>query len=177
MYQYNYFWWKLPNLKYQHNKNYKQIICEVNKQCVEIATGARAKVREPQMLENPEYAMQYADVSPVFWCSLMKLIWRPGRKSDIRLLSNSLTFARVPVVREHYSRTRNPDSPCWFHTEHARCGVIGSGRSCCSRRCAACKSRRTPERCRQKIVQKQTSVASEKNPQIVLSYKKTFKKT
>ena len=27
----------------------------------------------------------------------MKLIWRRGRKSEIRLLSNSLTFARSPV--------------------------------------------------------------------------------
>ena len=29
-------------------------------------TGARAKVRELDMLENPEYAMRYANVSPVF---------------------------------------------------------------------------------------------------------------
>ena len=41
---------------------------------------------------------QFADVSPVFWCSLMKLIWRRGEKSEILLLSNSLTFARSPIV-------------------------------------------------------------------------------
>ena len=29
----------------------------------------------------------------------MKLIWRRGRKSKILSLSNSLTFARAPVVR------------------------------------------------------------------------------
>ena len=46
---------------------------------------------------NCSKILQFADGSPVFWCSLMELIWRRGRKSEILLRSNFLTYARLPV--------------------------------------------------------------------------------
>ena len=45
--------------------------------------------------------LQFADVSIVFCCSLMKLIRRRGRKCEVLLFSNSLTFARWPIACVH----------------------------------------------------------------------------
>ena len=54
-------------------------------------------IARKQENRNGSKILQFADVSPVFSCSLMKLIWRRRRESDILLLSNSLTSARSPV--------------------------------------------------------------------------------
>ena len=57
----------------------------------------RAPARSKRIV-TPHFILQFADVSPVFQCSLTKRIWRRGRKSEFLLLSNSLTFARWPVM-------------------------------------------------------------------------------